>query len=214
MKIQTKILITCLVICVSIAGIYLRAQESPEDRAMQQFHASLAEETKGDIDAALQSVMEVATFRENDYLTDLRLGWLSYLKGNYKQSVRYYQSAADIAGQTSVEALFGLRLPLAAQEDWSAVAEVYRKILQLDSGNKEANLRMGQIHLNRGEYMKAKPFFDKVRTAYPADYEVNLSNAWNSYYLQDFSMSRRCFETALMLSPGDTSATRGLLLVK
>jgi tetratricopeptide (TPR) repeat protein len=214
MKIQTKILVAGLVVCLSVAGVCLRAQNPARARMLEQFHASLAQETKGDIDGALKSMTDVQAGNEGDYLLNLRLGWLNYLTGNYAESVRYYQTASHLADQTSVEALLGLRLPLAALKDWGAVAETYQHILQLDSGNKEANLRLGQIYLYRGEFVNAKPFLDKARTAFPADYEANLSCAWDSYYLQDFGLSRRCFETALMLSPGDTSATRGMQLVK
>jgi tetratricopeptide (TPR) repeat protein len=196
------------------AAAYLFAQTAPPALDVVRFNASITDEQNKDIASALREMSVLYDAAPDNYLVNVRLGWLEYLNGAYTESVQYYRRAFDLSGQQSVEALLGLRLPLAAQNDWKSVESVYRQILQLDGGNYEANLRLGQIYLNRGDHSRAKPYLENVAQHYPADYEANLSSAWNDYSLNDYPRSRAEFQTVLMLSPGDTSATRGLQLLK
>lgn len=84
----------------------------------------------------------------------------------------------------------------------------------LDGNNYAANLRLGQIYLNRGQYAKAHPLLGRVHTLYPGEYEANLSLGWNHYYMGDRPKARQLLTTALMLVPGDSLALKGLDLAK
>ncbi len=208
---------TALIFLLLIVGavLYLFAQSPSPALDVSRFNSSLTYEQNNDYASALKEMNALHDAAPDNYLVNLRLGWLEYLNSDYGKSVTHYRRAFDLSHeQKSVEALLGLRLPLAAQGDWAAVESTYRNILQLDPGSYEANLRLGQIYLNRGDYSRAKTYLDHVAHRYPADYETNLSGAWNDYSLRDFSSSRAKFETVLLISPGDTSATRGLDLLK
>ena len=196
------------------AAFYLFAQSPSSAPDVARFNLSLTYEQNGDYASAVNEMNALHDAAPDNYLVNLRLGWLEYLSGDYGKSVTYYRRASDLTHEQSVEALLGLRLPLAAQSDWAAVESTYRNILQLDPEHYEANLRLGQIYLNRADFARAKPYFDRVLRRYPADYEANLSGAWNDYSLNDIASSRAKFETVLLISPADTSAIRGLDLLK
>ncbi len=214
MTYRMRLAVTAALCLVVSAGVFLFAQDPKSDSRMTRFHASLAFESEGNIASALKEMDTVYPESRDDYLVNLRLGWLEYLNADYTKSARYYRHACELAQSRSVEALLGLRLPLAALNDWDAVITVYSDILALDPANYEANLRLGQIYLNRGEYALADPYFERCVLLYPSDYETNLSRAWNDYYMNNTVRSRTGFETILMISPGDTSAARGLNLLK
>jgi tetratricopeptide (TPR) repeat protein len=178
------------------------------------FHESLKLETAQEYKKGLQALEAIYKDNKDDYLVNLRLGWLSYLAKNYDASKNYYNAAYDISKSKSVEALLGRTYPLSALNDWDGVAASYNAVLKLDPMNYTANLRLGQIYLNRGAYADAKNFLEKAYTNFPGSYEPNLSLGWTYFYLGDKKKAESLLTSALMLSPGDTLALKGLKLVK
>ena len=184
------------------------------DAKMEAFHQSLKHETAGDYQKAVADLLPIYKQQNDDYLLHLRLGWLQYQNKNYKESKKYYSQAVQLTNSKSIEALLGSTLPLAALNEWNAVEEAYQSILKLDPMHYTANLRLGQILLNKGLYADAKAFLEKLHTYYPAAYEPNLSLGWTYYYLGERKKAGDLLTTALLLSPGDTLAIKGLSLVK
>jgi tetratricopeptide (TPR) repeat protein len=211
MKQYTVIGLVATISIIALLGSSVFSQKT--DTKLESFHASLKHETAGDYGKAIQSLLPAIEDHPDDYLLNLRLGWLHYLSGKYKESKQYY-SRAVAANSKSVEALLGRTLPLASLNEWSAVEEDYRAILKIDAMEYTANLRFGQILLNKGAYAEAKPYLERAHTLYPGSYEPNLSLGWTCYYLGDKKKAGALFTTALMLSPGDTLATKGLGLVR
>jgi tetratricopeptide (TPR) repeat protein len=212
---MSRITLSCLLaVLLAVWIMPACSQPSQSDQQILRFNESLAAENGKDIPKALQSLEIMVDEAQSDYLINLRLGWLHYLNRDYEKSVQFYKKALDLTAQQSIEAMLGLVLPLAAQSEWAQVEDLYQKILRLDSGHYTANLRLGQIYLNRGEFARAQKYFAVILKRYPGDYEANLSGGWNAYYSGDAPAARKCFEQALMLSPGDTSASRGAGLVR
>jgi tetratricopeptide (TPR) repeat protein len=186
--------------------------QKPETK-VEAFHKSLQHENAGEYGKAIQVLLPVVKEQKDDYLLNLRLGWLSYLAGSFTESKQYYSKAVSTSSK-SVEALLGRTLPLASLNEWSAVEEDYRAILKIDPMEYTANLRLGQILLNRGAYADARAHLERALTLYPSSYEPNLSLGWTCYYLGDRKRAGVLLTTALMLSPGDTLAIKGLNLLR
>ncbi len=203
-----------LILLMLITQITITAQNNSVDDKLLAFKNSYQEESIGKYAQSILTLMKVYDKHSDDYLINLRLGWLNYLNKDYDTSIKYYNKAIQIAGNNSIEAFLGLTLPLSAKSDWDAVKELYNKILDLDENNYTANLRLGQIYLNDENYLNAKVYLSKVQELYPGDYEANLSLAWALYYLGDKSSARELFINVLTLSPGDQSALEGLKLVE
>jgi len=207
-------IISTVVLAVIVAALStdLFSQKGPT--LVSAFHESLKQEEAKEYAKSIQSLEAVFAAHKDDYLVNLRLGWLHYLARNLEQSKKFYNQAFALSGNKSVEALLGLTLPLAAANDWDNVAATYHAVLRLDPMNYTANLRLGQLMLNRGVYGEAKTYLEKAQTAYPGSYEPNLSLGWTYYYLGNKQKATSLLTTALMLSPGDTLAMKGLSLVK
>lgn len=177
-------------------------------------NASILLEKKGDFSNALDTLKSIYDTYKDDYLINLRIGWLYYSLKNYDESVVYYEKAISISKGKSVESILGSTYPLSGLNNWESVMQKYRSVLKLDPGNYTANLRLGQIYLNSGDYKQAKQHLDKILQFYPSDYEVNLSSAWNSYYLGDQKKARDLFNEVLAVNPNDSSAFQGMDLLK
>ncbi|MBI5471258.1 MAG: tetratricopeptide repeat protein [Ignavibacteriae bacterium] len=212
MKKFVLISVSAILIIVGVLATSVLSQKSSS--ILTAFHESLKQEDAKQYPKAIQSLEAGYKQSKDDYLVNLRLGWLHYLAKNYDESKKYYAQAFSLSGSKSVEALLGRTLPLSAVNDWDAVVGAYMSILRLDPMNYSANLRLGQIMLNRGMYAEAKEYLEKAHTAYPGSYEPNLSLGWTHYYLGNKQKATSLLTTALMLSPGDSLATRGLNLLK
>lgn len=188
------------------------SQKTPNK--VDAFHESLKKESANDYKKSLQTLIGIYNENKDDYLINLRLGWVNYLVRSYEESKKYYGKAFALTGNKSIEALLGQTYPLAALNDWDGVFTAYLSILKIDPMHYTANLRLGQIMLQRGSYAEAKSYLEKAHTAYPGAYEPNLSLGWAQYYLGNKQRAELLLTTALMLSPGDTLATKGLSLLK
>jgi tetratricopeptide (TPR) repeat protein len=207
---------TILFFAVAVFLLYFgtKALTIPKDEKITVFNASLADEGNGNYTEAVNKMMKIYDKHKDNYMMNLRLGWLNYLRESYDQSKKFYRSALNISDEKSIEAYLGLTLPLAALEEWDEVRNTYSRILKLDPENYTANLRLGQIHLNNADYKNARNYLERAFNAYPGDYELNLSLGWTYYYLGINKRAKELFTTALMLSPDDVSATQGYNLVK
>ncbi len=125
-------------------------------------------------DTQYAKAIEAMTVLNSDaYEVSLRLGWLYYLSKDYLKSETFYKKA--IASEpSSVEARFGVVLPLAALGNWNAVLGHYLDILKIDPNNSIANYRIGYIYYSRKDYANAMVYTAKVIKMYPFDYDSNL----------------------------------------
>jgi len=107
------------------------------------------------------------------YQINLRLGWLYYLSRDYVKAEQYYRKAVTVE-PSSIEARFGLVLPLSAVGNWNSVLASYLEIIKLDPNNSTANYRIASIYYTRKDYANAKTYVAKVLKFYPFDYDSNL----------------------------------------
>ncbi len=184
------------------------------DVIVRAFNNSINFALKGNYQKAIDELINIYKDHANNYLVNLRLGYLYYLQKNYDESIKYYQKAIDLTREKAVEPFLGLTLPLAAKEKWNDVERIYGKVLSIDTNNYTANLRLGQIYFNRKEYSKSEKFLLKSYEQYPSEYEPNLYLGWTYFYLNKKSEAKKHFINALMVSENDKSAQEGLKLVK
>jgi tetratricopeptide (TPR) repeat protein len=127
--------------------------------------------------------------------------------------VQYYREAIQLS-DNSIEAMLGITMPYAELKKWDNVQEMYKNIISRDKYHYTANLRLGQIYFNVGNYVMAKKYFETVMENYPGDYEINLYMGWNYYNLGSRSKAQYYFINAIVLNASDTSARKGLELTK
>lgn len=155
-----------IVIIFTIVAVSINGQSNIE----KAFSKSYAFEYNIEYSKAINALVELNT---DSYPVDFRLGWLYYLNKDYIKSEQFYKKA--IAREPlSIEARFGLVLPMSALGDWSNVLNVYLEILKIDPNNSVANYRTALIYFNRKDYINSAKYLTKVIKLYPFDYDGNL----------------------------------------
>ncbi len=203
---NTLIRIT-VIIMLALSPILLTNAQS--NKKVSAFSKSIAEEKNGNYTKAISDMNQLYEEYKNDYLVNLRLGWLYYMNKQYDKSERFYKAALSISSN-SIEAMLGLTYPYSAQDKWNEIKDLYKKILTKDSFNYTANLRLGQIYLNSKDFLNARKYLEKNFKEYPSDYDTNLSLGYVYLNLGDKTHASECFINALSVSPGDTTATEAL----
>lgn len=180
--------------------------------ALQEaFSSSYTLEKSVDYTKASEALKKM--YDEKSYEINLRLGWLTYMGGNFTEACAYYQKAINLMPY-GIEARFGYINPAAALGNWDAVTNQYLEILKTDPQNTTANYKLGYIFYGKAKYSEALPYFEKIVNLYPFDYDALLMFAWTNYRLGKLREAKVLFNKALLNRPKDASATEGLGLIK
>ena len=177
------------------------------DKQRTAFRNSYTQENSGDYQGAVNSVKSV--YDDASYEINLRLGWLSFKSGDFKQSEAYYRKAVSLRPY-GIEARLGLVFPLTSMGNWTLVNSVYEEILAIDDKNSIANYRYGIVAYGRQDYVKADKLFSKVVNIYPFDYDSLVMLAWTKLKLGNTLEAKALFQKVLLYSPDDASAIEGL----
>lgn len=207
------IIISSTLIVIILVVFSVLAFEQKTDPKIIAFNKSLAFESENNYENAIKELLNIYNNEKDNYLINLRLGWLYYNLGLSNESLSYYEKANKIQ-PNSIEAKVGLTLPLSKLEKWEEVKKIYLQILALDPQNYTANLRLGQYYLLRANYSEANKYLSISFKNYPSDYESNLSYGWTQYYIGNKKRAKELFINTLMLSPNDSLATIGYNLSK
>jgi tetratricopeptide (TPR) repeat protein len=175
------------------------------------FSESYAKEKAGkysDASSVLKTYYDAGSYEIN-----LRLGWLTYLQGQFTESLGYYNKAIELMPY-AIEPRLGVVLPASALGNWDVVINHYNKILSIDPNNTVTLYRLGLIYYDRKNYKQAAQYFEKVVNLYPFDYQSILMLGWTDYRLGKTREAKVLFSKALLYYPEDSSAKEGLSLVK
>ena len=171
------------------------------------FSDSYAKEKAGKYGEAV-AVLK-AFYDLDSYEINLRLGWLTYLQGQFSESMGYYNKAIELMPY-AIEPRLGVVLPASSLGNWDMVIAQYNKILGIDPNNTVTLYRLGLISYDRKEYKLAYQYFEKVVNLYPFDYQSVLMLAWTNFKLGKMREAKILFNKALLYYPDDASAKEGL----
>lgn len=172
----------------------------------QAFSKSYAFEYNTDYAKAIAALTEL---NADDYQINLRLGWLHYLNKDYIKSELHYKKAIGHE-PSSLEARFGLVLPLSALGNWNSVLAVYLEVLKLDPNNTIANYRTASIYFNRKDYTNARMHLQRVIKLYPFDYDSNLLYGKILVAENKNAEAKKYFIKALEYNPQSEEASQAL----
>ncbi len=181
------------------------------DTMKAAFTRSYTYEKNKDYAKAIKEI--VAVYDEKSYETNIRLGWLYYENGSYTSSAQYYAKAIVLMPY-SIEARLGYVLPEKALGNSDLVIAGYEAILKIDPQNSYVNYNLGLIYYNKKDYQTAFTYLEKDANMYPFDYDITSLYAWTNFQLGKLREAKVLFTKVLLISPGDTSATQGLSLIK
>ncbi|MBE2281581.1 MAG: tetratricopeptide repeat protein [Ignavibacteriaceae bacterium] len=194
-----KYILLSLIVIFLTGGFFvvkLFSQVSFDDVKAFQKSIKLEEETK--FREAIETLLPHYKTNQADYLFNLRLGWLYYNIEKYDSSIICYEAARKI-NPSAIDAVYGIRYPVAAKNDKDKLVALYEEILKADPNDYEANLRLGQIYIEK-DLNKAKSYLLNVYKKFPSYYEPNLSLGYTYYYLGDYANAKILLRNALMLS--------------
>jgi len=200
---------TILLAITAIASFSAVAQN--EAGLQKAFSDSYTQEYYKKYPEAIATISKVNS--DENYETNLRLGWLHYLNKNYTQSQANYQKAVDLKPY-SVEAKLGLVKPLSVLESWDKVLIQYEAVLKIDVQNYTANYWAGVIYYNRKKYDAAIKLLEKLVNLYPFDYDANHMLAWCYLNTGRNNDAKLLFNKALLIKPADASSLAGLGKIK
>lgn len=158
--------------------------------------------------SAIAPLKKLSRQNPQDYIVQLRLGYLYYLKKSYAPSVEYYTRAVRLR-PSAVEPRLGLMLPLMAAKRYSRAIKIGQSILMIDPVNYTAISRMAfSLYLSR-KYPGAIVQYRRLVQLYPADVTMRVGLGWS--YLMDGqkNKARREFEKVLLISPANKLALDG-----
>ena len=181
------------------------------DKITVAYTSSYEKEYKKDYTGAMVPLKEI--FDSKSYELNLRLGWLAYEAGQYKESMAYYQTCTELMPY-SIEAKLGMAYPAYALGNTSKVISQYENILVIDPDNSTANYKLGMIFYEKKDYASASKYFEKMVNLYPFTYDSLLMYAWTNYQLGKTREAKVLFTKVLWLYPTDKSALEGLSLIK
>jgi tetratricopeptide (TPR) repeat protein len=188
-----------------MVGTALEAQTINDLQAA--FSKSYIAENQGNYAQSISEMKPV--YQENDYISNIRMGWLNYLAKQYGESILFYKKAIALKPY-AIEARLGCVKPLSAVENWEKVKEQYLEILKVDPLNTTANYWLGVIYYNRKDYKAATSLFEKVVNLYPLDYDSVIMLAWSKIFSNSHADAKLLFQQALIIRPNDSSAANGL----
>jgi len=175
------------------------------------WQASLTAETNKDYDSALGQIASYQAAGGDAFLANLRLAWLSYLKGDYKSATEHYTEAERLR-PSSINPLLGLMNVSVAQGDAAAIEKAAENVLHVDPLNYEAQMVAAARQYASKNYAMALASYRRVLTYYPDDLTALSGEAWSLYYLGQPKAATADFELLLGINSSDTWAKKGLSL--
>ncbi|HPD96277.1 MAG TPA: tetratricopeptide repeat protein [Tenuifilaceae bacterium] len=204
MKLKSLLIVGLSVIATSVV-----AQDFA--KLTTAFSDSYSKEKEGKYAEAAKPLK--AMYDEKSYEINLRLGWLTYMQGQFSESIGYYSKAVDLMPY-AIEPRLGIVLPASAMGNWGLVVDNYNKILSIAPSNTLVLYRMGMISYENKDYKKAFAYFEKVVNLYPFDYYSVLMLGWTNYQLGKTKEAKILFQKALLYDPTSASAKEGLESIK
>lgn len=187
----------------------VKQSTSQNEKLIEAFSKSYEMSSQSNNQGALNALKEV--YDKNSYILNLRMGWLAYQLKQHNESSNYYKIAAEL-NPKAIESKLGWALPVEAMGNKNDLILIYESILQNDPHNTMVSYKLGNVYYQKKDFAKALPYFEKVVTLYPFDYDGLVMRGWTLYYLGKTVESRQFFNKALCTLPNDKSALYGLSL--
>ena len=182
---------------------------SETDALVERMKDSYAREAAGDYRGAFTALGTVRRGQAQEYLLQLRSGWLLYCLGHDEAAVIAYKAAILVAPQ-STEAKLGLILPLISSGKWDEVERVARLILRNDPHNFTANRWLAEANLAQGHPREASDLAEHLNERFPADPTIMELLARSRSARLDRSGAREAYQRLLLLSPSNVAALAAL----
>ena len=173
------------------------------------YYSSYRYEKTQNYEDAVKALLILHQTYPKGYTVNLRLGWLYYLRGNYANSEKHYQTAIK-AAPSSIEAKLGYTLPLLAQERYEDVETITKQILAADYGNYYGNLRFAFALRMQKKYEQVEKVVTRMLVFYPTDVSFLIELGLLRVAQGQTEAAKRLFYDVLTLDPENVTAKQQL----
>ena len=193
----------------------LMAEERPvlDKEYQQSFEISYAKALNNKYDEAMAPLLKLIKKYPSDYVVNVRLGYLYYLKGDFKASVDYYEKGVHIKSK-AVEPYQGILLPLMGRKDYKESIKWGQMALKIDPLNYTVLSTVAYACYLNGDYKNATLYYLRLTELYPSDVTMHVGLAWSYLKTGDKIKAQKEFIQVLNLSPTNQLAVTGYNLSK
>ena len=155
---------------------------------------------------ALSALDAIPESSPDSQLLLLRKGWLTYLQGQYNDSVKFYQEALQQNPQ-SLDAMLGATLPLLAQQRWQESAVYAKQVLSAAPNQYTAYLRLIVAEEGAKDWASMKKHAEELTAHYPTDTTAFVYLARAHAWLGDKESAKKAYSAVLVRLPKHLEAT-------
>jgi len=189
-----------------------RAEDLSQENIEKAYYESYAFEKAQYYAGAISAMYPVLTAYPKGYTVNFRLGWLSYLNGNYSDALRYYKTALTVY-PASVEVMQCISLVHKARASWVEVEAENAMIIKIDYFNQTANYWYAVALKAQKKYDLAEKVCRKMLTVFPTSVSFLNELGENLYYKKDKSQSLTMFLSVKVLDPQNENAKKFIALL-
>jgi len=178
----------------------------------EAYYKSYELEQSQNYSRAIQVLSPVLSAYPNGYTINFRMGWLSYLNGNYADALKYYKKALAVY-PASIEVMNCISLVHKARNDWARVEEQNYQIIKIDPFNATANYWFAVALRYQKKYDLAEKTCRKMLSAFPTSVWFLQELGENLYSKKRMKECREVFASLRILDPTNETAKMYLELL-
>lgn len=206
--------LAAIVLALASASMPAAAQDTlPIEVIRKAYYDSYQLEAKERFVDAVNALAPVQKAYGNTYTVNYRAGWLFYRNKSWAESLKHYRKALAVS-PTSLEVLLAIMNTLAAKQDWSAVAEQGKRVLQVDYNHFSANLWLIIADQALGNREPAKKNAYRMLALYPTSVPLLVELGKIQYAEADFAAATTTFTSVQILDPYNPTASQYLGLLQ
>ncbi|MEE9397488.1 MAG: tetratricopeptide repeat protein [Methylococcales bacterium] len=152
--------------------------------------------------AVIEPLLNQGEYREYALL---RYAWLAYQQRNYNDSIRYYGQALKL-NPASIDARFGLTLPLLAQSDWKKAKTYLHQITAVSPSNYTAHIRLFSCEEGLRQWKQLATHAEAFSRLYPTDIATLVYLARAKHNLDDKVAAEAVYQQIQIRMPGHVEA--------
>ncbi len=185
---------------------------SQNNELLKAFDQSYIHEKNLEYDKAANDLESIYLKYISNYEINLRLGWLRYSSGDFKQSENYYSKAIELK-PLALEAIYGKILPMIAEGKYNKVSRLANKALEIAPNDSKAEYYIGLSEYYEKNYSKAEKYLEKAINKYPFDLDILLMMGWTKFALGKKNEAKSLFLVAQRNSPQNLRVKSALDLI-
>ncbi len=192
--------------CKHYLGILLLALLGNSAQADDTVWAqSFALQAEGDFYQAAQVLLQDPA-NNNDEYAALRIGYLSYLRGNYNDAIRFYEKALTL-NPSAIDAQLGITLPLMAQQRWRQVKAHMQQLLKTAPWHYGGHIKLMMAEEALADWSALSRHASQLTIAYPAEATAWVYLARAASWQGDTDKAKQAYREVLKRIPNHIEAS-------